>query len=870
MLSPAVSIIIPCYNAEKYLDMCIGSLRSQTMQNIEIICVDDGSTDHTLDLLNRYAAEDPRVRVFTQRNQYAGAARNLGLSHARGEYVVFLDSDDFFAETLAEDAYNAAISNTADVVIYDAQYFDEAIGASRKGWFLKTAYIPEKQPFSFQDCPDTLYQITNPAPWTKLFRRQFLLDTKLQFQPLQNTNDSFFILSALAMAKRIVTLDKVLVNYRVGQGTNLQSNKAKNPLCFYTAYKAWHDKLVETGLFPILQRSYVNKALAGCLYNLTTQKDLEAKKIVFDMLRNEILQELEITGHDESYYLLKNEHNEQNAYNELLTILHGTFETYLEIPTSPFQLKKLWNVLETETRNLRSLSRSPQQYKTAVCTAVNRIRYHLKQNTQDFAHPNARQAYQMVHKAFQQEAFSGIHPKTFPNISLYQGFIAIRNHDYPAMQEMLSRRLIVSLTTYPGRIGTLTQVLDTLYKQDKPADEILLWLAEEQFPGKEKDLPEDLMQLVGEGRLTIRWCDDLKPHKKYFYALQEYPEDLIVTVDDDLLYSKNMLSSLYASYLMYPNAVSAVRVHLMLISEDNKLLPYNTWIRETDCCLYTPSMQLFATGGAGTLYPPHLFRQEFFDQKAIAENCLLADDLWLKAMELLSGVPVVAARPREALKYLPWSQKDGLKQINDVRQHNDVQLANILRWTDKKFGPDAMLSILTDASLYHPILTMESVTYHMDQERRAIRDKLNATQSSESSTKATLQQTQKSLAQKEAKLKETEAKLKEAEAKLKSVEAQRKAAETKCKETEAKLRTTTVKLRRAEEAQSLNRQMKDLGAMLRGLREKGHSPLSVGFKLLIYYIAWIPEKILVFLMYYLRNGFTQTVKHALRKLSRRG
>ena len=221
MDSPAVSVIIPCYNAEKYLDMCMESILNQTLRDIEIICVDDGSTDKTLNKLNYYAANNPRMRVFSQRNQFAGAARNLGLSQARGEYVLFLDCDDFFAENLAQDAYAAAVSADADVVLFNARCFDEATGEFQKGWFLNMGLVPEKRPFSPEECADHLYQSTSPVPWTKMFRRQFLLDTKLQFQTLRHTNDFYFVLSGLAMAKRIVAIDQVLVTYRIGQKTNL-------------------------------------------------------------------------------------------------------------------------------------------------------------------------------------------------------------------------------------------------------------------------------------------------------------------------------------------------------------------------------------------------------------------------------------------------------------------------------------------------------------------------------------------------------------------------------------------------------------------------------------------------------------------------
>jgi len=275
MRSPAVSVIVPCYNAEKNLDQCIGSLLNQTMQNIEIICVDDGSTDNTLEKLENYAKTDTRVRIFSQQNQYAGAARNLGLAQAKGEYILFLDADDFFAENLAQDVYAAAVSNEADVVIFNAQNFDDMTNEFKKGWFMKTALIPEKQPFSLEDCPDHFYQITTAVPWTKMFRRQFLLDTKLQFQTLRHTNDFFFVFSALAMAKRIVTLDKVLVTYRIGQKTNLQSTKSRSPFCFYTAYKALHDQLEKLGLLHIVYRSYANQVLSGCLYHLRSMNSLQ-------------------------------------------------------------------------------------------------------------------------------------------------------------------------------------------------------------------------------------------------------------------------------------------------------------------------------------------------------------------------------------------------------------------------------------------------------------------------------------------------------------------------------------------------------------------------------------------------------------------
>lgn len=322
---PLISIIMPVYNVEEYLDEGLTSLLNQTMKHIEIICVDDGSTDRSVEIMNRYAAKDKRLRVFTQQNKFAGAARNLGLSHARGEYVIFLDSDDFFSKDLAKEAYYIAKLHEADVVLFGAKHFNNVTKEFKDAkWLLNSYAAPRKQPFCYKDCPDTLYRITTPCPWTKMFRRQFVLDAGLQFQAIQNSNDLFFSYSALPMAKRIVTLDKELVYYRVGLANNLQSTKKKNPFCFFEAYRAWHDKLVELGMMDELRQSYVSVALSGCMYNLRTQSDLDVKRAVFDRLKGEIFEVLEVGGHEASYYFSRKD------YQDMIQVMNGTFEEYMQ------------------------------------------------------------------------------------------------------------------------------------------------------------------------------------------------------------------------------------------------------------------------------------------------------------------------------------------------------------------------------------------------------------------------------------------------------------------------------------------------------------------------------------------------------------
>ena len=181
--SPKVSVIMPVYNAERYLHQALDTLLSQSEEEIEVIAVDDGSTDRSLEILKRYEARSERVRVYTQKNQYAGVARNLGLKHARGEYVLFLDSDDFFEKDLIKETYATAKEQDADIVVFGANYYDNRSGKSWYGqWLLDKTFIPEKQPFNYKDCPDTLFQISIECPWTKLFRREFIKKQHLKLQ----------------------------------------------------------------------------------------------------------------------------------------------------------------------------------------------------------------------------------------------------------------------------------------------------------------------------------------------------------------------------------------------------------------------------------------------------------------------------------------------------------------------------------------------------------------------------------------------------------------------------------------------------------------------------------------------------------------
>ena len=283
-----VSVIIPMYNAQKYLRECLDCLMHQTLKSIEIICVNDGSTDATLSILEEYAKKDGRIRIISQKNQGAGIARNTGIENAGGEYYLFLDADDIYHEKLCEEAYYRAKYDMADIVLFEASRYNVQTGKKEEmNWVLKEELLPEKIPFSIRNAGEKIYQITTACPWSKMFRAEFVKEQGLEFQNTKNANDVFFVRTALAAAKRITVLKKCLITYRYNDGGNLQSGKQKAPIEFYKAFKALKEELIKRKLYDRVERSFVNMVLKESLFNWETAGSVEARTEIEKVLLKE-------------------------------------------------------------------------------------------------------------------------------------------------------------------------------------------------------------------------------------------------------------------------------------------------------------------------------------------------------------------------------------------------------------------------------------------------------------------------------------------------------------------------------------------------------------------------------------------------------
>ena len=189
---PKVSIIIPIYNNEKYLMESIDSVLNQTFQDFEIISINDGSTDNSLKILEEYAKKDSRIKIVTQENKGAGSARNEGLKLAKGEYLAFLDGDDFYNLDFLEKMLKKSIDTNSDIVICRANRFDTETGETSKiNYSLKTNFLPEKDVFSYKDIPDKIFNIAQNWNWNKVFKRDFIEKNNIKFQEINCLGPSF-------------------------------------------------------------------------------------------------------------------------------------------------------------------------------------------------------------------------------------------------------------------------------------------------------------------------------------------------------------------------------------------------------------------------------------------------------------------------------------------------------------------------------------------------------------------------------------------------------------------------------------------------------------------------------------------------------
>lgn len=365
-----VSVIIPAHNAQRYIGACLESVMAQTLKEIQIICVNDGSTDKTQECIRSYMKRDERISLVNQENQYAGAARNNGKKAACGEYLVFWDADDLFEADALEEMYRQIRKDEADICVCDAVRFldgqEDDLTTDVK--YLKEKYLPEQTPFSIKTMPQYLFNFTTDVPWNKMYRRAFVEEQGLEFEDRVRANDHYFVLRAFSLAERVTFVKKHLIRYRVSSKTSLTSNLSASPLCTYEALLHAREDMERDGIFeePLAVQSFANRALSSLIYGMEKQTFGEAYISIYELLKKEGFEKLFVSDKGRDYYYNQEGYEKYRKMSELGPMEYLLYEYALLSDKNAMQRVKYSGLKERYTdlkKKSSAFRKERDQYK---------------------------------------------------------------------------------------------------------------------------------------------------------------------------------------------------------------------------------------------------------------------------------------------------------------------------------------------------------------------------------------------------------------------------------------------------------------------------------------------------------------------------
>lgn len=286
-----VSIIVPVYNVEEYLDECMTSLVNQSLKEIEIICVNDGSTDNSLKILEEYAEKDSRIKIFTIENSGLSQARNFGIKHAKGEYIGFVDSDDYINETMFEKLYISCKQNDLDISMCQISLFDDETGEVNNDldyYNLKVFRKLDKEVFNSDDTTEFTCNIVVNV-YNKLYRKSLLEDNSIIFPPNLIFEDELFFMKSYLLAQRISIVNEFLYYYRLNRkGSITYLEKENNYVDMVYIYKKEREIFKELNKYEEYKVRLANRMLFLILARYT-QTHPKFKENYYNVLKEDLM-----------------------------------------------------------------------------------------------------------------------------------------------------------------------------------------------------------------------------------------------------------------------------------------------------------------------------------------------------------------------------------------------------------------------------------------------------------------------------------------------------------------------------------------------------------------------------------------------------
>ena len=256
MQTPKISIIVPVYNTEKYLEQCLGSLLAQTYKNLEIICVNDGSNDNSKNILEHYKNLDERINVINQENQGQSEARNKGIENATGEWITFVDSDDWVKIDCYEKFYKALNEKEFDIFMFNGVSFNEKGKdlALRDFFRIENWSKTSGEIITFKDCKNPFEG--NLSVYNKIYKKKFLDSLNLKFEKFSLMEDELFWIKAFGAAKSIYLCDEIFYFYRQ-QKKSVMHNVSENVFEIFQIFNKIKHLLVDSNYYAVAKYAFL-------------------------------------------------------------------------------------------------------------------------------------------------------------------------------------------------------------------------------------------------------------------------------------------------------------------------------------------------------------------------------------------------------------------------------------------------------------------------------------------------------------------------------------------------------------------------------------------------------------------------------------
>ena len=289
-----ISVIIPTYNCGKFIESCLDSLlRQEDILDFEIIIVDNHSTDDTLNKVDFYVEKDNRISVIRlDENLKQGIARNIGVEHARGDYIMFVDGDDKVSPFFISHMYNKIVKDDADMTICRWAPFDNFTGKiNYKHGYANFHRLPEKyltESFTWQDIKEEVFSQSN-VPWDKIYKKSFLIDKEVKFPGGMFFEDNVFSFDAIMKAEKITVLDECLIYYRVNRKQAVTARCDKTFFDYLKIFESIKQNLVKQGTWDEMKYNFINYKVRS-LFWWWKKIDFRYKKEFFQMIKKDYIE----------------------------------------------------------------------------------------------------------------------------------------------------------------------------------------------------------------------------------------------------------------------------------------------------------------------------------------------------------------------------------------------------------------------------------------------------------------------------------------------------------------------------------------------------------------------------------------------------